>query len=103
MPCIGLEHLQWSLERLAARPDCLGLMFRHPIDGHDQIEPFPFACRLDAALPISNYLAAGGRAMHGLLDEPGFVSEVAPDHWPASVWTNLNKPEELQKFLESID
>ena len=102
MPCIGLEHLHWSLEGLAARPDCLGLMFRHPIDSRDQIEPFPFACRLAAARPISNYLATGGRTMHSLLDQPGFISEVTPDLWPASVWTNLNKPEELEEFLESI-
>jgi len=102
MPCVGLDHLQGSLSQLAARPDCLGLMFRRPIAGYDQIEPFPFACRVDAARIVAEHLAAGGRAPRGLLDQPGFISELPPDHWPTSVWTNLNRPEELQKFIESI-
>jgi molybdopterin-guanine dinucleotide biosynthesis protein A len=102
MPCIGFEHLRWTLSELAARPDCQGLMFRRRIDGQDQIEPFPFACRLGAAGAISGHLAAGGRAPRSLLDQSGFVSVLPPDHWPVAVWTNLNRPQEFQKFIESI-
>lgn len=102
MPCIRLEHLQWSLSQLIARPECQGLMFSRFVADQDQIEPFPFACRLDAVRAISNHLTAGGRAPRSLLDQPGFISIPSPDHWPASLWTNLNRPEELQKFIDSI-
>jgi molybdopterin-guanine dinucleotide biosynthesis protein A len=102
MPCIRAEHLQRNMGRLAARPECLGLMFHRPLAGQHQIEPFPFACRLEASGTISAHIASGRRAVHGLLGERGFISEAAPNDWPASVWTNLNRPEDLQKFLASI-
>jgi molybdopterin-guanine dinucleotide biosynthesis protein A len=102
MPCIGLEHLQSSLLQLVARPECQGLMFNRLVADQYQIEPFPFACRLSAASVISDHLTAGGRAPRSLLDQPRFISIPSPDHWPASLWTNLNRPEELQKFIESI-
>jgi molybdopterin-guanine dinucleotide biosynthesis protein A len=102
MPCIRAEHLRWGIARLSARPECLGLMLHRSLAGRDQIEPFPFACRRDAAGAASAHIASGRRAVHGLLDEREFISERAPDDWPASLWTNLNRPEELQQFLKSI-
>ncbi len=102
MPCIRPQHLQWSTSRLVAHPECLGSMLQRSLDGEDQIEPFPFACRREAAGAISAHLASGRRAVHGLMGERGFMAEPAPDHWPPSIWTNLNRPEELQTFLESI-
>jgi molybdenum cofactor guanylyltransferase len=102
MPLIRAEHLQWGVSKLSESPDCQGVMFRRQIEGRDQIEPFPFACRETAASAISDYLAAGGRSVHGLLDRPAFVSQFPPKHWPANLWTNLNRPEEFQKFVESI-
>jgi molybdopterin-guanine dinucleotide biosynthesis protein A len=102
MPCIRANHLRWSMSQLVARPECLGLMLRRALDGEEQIEPFPFACRRKAAGPVSAHLASGRRAVHGLLGEKGFIAEPAPHHWPASAWTNLNRPQELEAFLESI-
>jgi molybdopterin-guanine dinucleotide biosynthesis protein A len=102
MPCIRAEHLHWCISQTLARPKCLGLMSRRTRNGEDQIEPFPFTCRREAADAISAHLASGQRSVHHLLGEEGFVAEAAPIDWPISTWTNLNQPEDFQAFLKSI-
>jgi molybdopterin-guanine dinucleotide biosynthesis protein A len=101
MPCIRLEHLIWTVSRLTARPESLGLMFTRKLAARDQIEPFPFACRIEAADSVASHITSNRRAVHGLLDKPGFISEPAPEDWPPSIWTNLNHPQELHQFLKS--
>jgi molybdopterin-guanine dinucleotide biosynthesis protein A len=100
MPGVGREQLSWFTERLAARPECCGVMTRRIVEGEIQIEPFPLACRVDAAEIISQRLAGGYRSVHSLLDLPEFVAEPAPGDWPEEVWTNVNTPGDWEAFLK---
>jgi molybdopterin-guanine dinucleotide biosynthesis protein A len=102
MPAISAEHLQWIAERLISRPEIQGLMLRRIIDGKEEIEPFPFACRRDAATVVATQLASERRSLHSLAKLPAIGVEPAPAGWPASVWTNLNLPAEFQTFIDLL-
>jgi molybdenum cofactor guanylyltransferase len=91
MPAIEREQLEW----LATRPFDCGLMMTH----QSQIEPFPFAVRTSACDAISMQLAQNRRSVHAMLKLPGFASIEAPSNWPESIWTNLNEPADLERFL----
>lgn len=112
MPCVRAEHVLWAVSRMADQSDFLGVMFHRSTHGSETagqgnspgklIEPFPFACRKDAVPIIRAVLESGGRAMRELLKRPGFSALPAPREWPESVWTNLNRPEDLRQFVEAM-
>jgi molybdopterin-guanine dinucleotide biosynthesis protein A len=99
MPGIGTEQLQWMLDRLAADEKRLGVMSWRTVDGRRQIEPFPMACRRDAAKTIAGRISEGNLSVRSLTEIPGFAAEIAPVDWPKELWTNLNTEEEYDAFI----
>jgi molybdenum cofactor guanylyltransferase len=106
MPGVGSEQLNWVARKLMSDGRRLGLMLRRaPMRaGDESIEPFPSAYRTTAAKQIVEQLEQRQqRAVHSLLeiDGGGFAAVDAPGEWPASVWANLNTPEDLERFNSS--
>jgi molybdopterin-guanine dinucleotide biosynthesis protein A len=102
MPGVAASNLKWLGDRLLARPDLHGLMLQREIDGRNQIEPFPFACRRGAAPVIAAQMAEGQRSVHSLAKISRFAVESAPLDWSPATWTNLNFPEEFHAFMQSL-
>jgi molybdopterin-guanine dinucleotide biosynthesis protein A len=99
MPAIAREQLHWLIDQLVDHPARLGLMLRRPDNGDSRIEPFPFVCAKRASNLIAAHLHAGHRAVHSLLDYPDFAAIPAPVDWPARTWTNLNTPQDFDRFV----
>jgi molybdopterin-guanine dinucleotide biosynthesis protein A len=106
MPALGHHALVWVAEQLLVRIDAALLMtrrigFDNGTDG-PRIEPFPIALRAAAIEIVRRRLDEGRRSVHGLADEPGAVVLDAPAAWPETVWTNLNRPADVNRFLASF-
>ena len=113
MPGVAFPQLRWlasafSMER-SRRRDVCGLMTcremgpRPGWDGPERrTEPFPAAFHRDAAAPIRARLEAGRGSVQEIAAEPGFIVAAAPDTWAEAAWVNLNRPADLQAFLESV-
>jgi molybdopterin-guanine dinucleotide biosynthesis protein A len=95
MPDVHAMHFAWLIEQFSARPELLGLMLSR--DG--RVEPFPSIFRLAAAQTIRPRLSAKAQSVHGLSELLGFALVPAPAEWGDSVWTNLNRPADLEAFL----
>ncbi len=101
MPLLGPAQFRWLAERLAGRPDLLGVTARR---GDDSIEPLPCALRAAALEVVRDHLATGRRSLGSLLamgTPAGFAALPAPPDWTAEVWTNVNHPAEWAAFLKS--
>ncbi|HWE02572.1 MAG TPA: molybdenum cofactor guanylyltransferase [Tepidisphaeraceae bacterium] len=98
MPGVRLPHCAWLLHALHNDSPRLGVMSRRRILNEVQIEPFPCALRLDAISAVAGRLSQEKRSVQGLLSDPGFVAVDPPGDWPNEVWTNLNAPEDLERF-----
>jgi molybdopterin-guanine dinucleotide biosynthesis protein A len=98
MPQLEDWQLRHLLDALLQRPEALGLMFERTTDGRAHPEPFPLALRRDAIQPVRAALLASQRSVKGLLRNPRFQVLPAPLSWSASVWSNLNEPEDLKKI-----
>ena len=100
MPGIGNEQLQWLVSLLRARDDLDVLMPSRLVGGKVQPEPFPAAFRMGARPLVQRQLESGPSAgMQSLAKLPRGALVLSPQNWPDSVWTNLNRPEDLQAFL----
>jgi molybdopterin-guanine dinucleotide biosynthesis protein A len=100
MPGIMRELLQHLVEVVRDDSSVLGGMFVRNIEGLSRIEPFPCAVRLKASDAIARRLAAGHRAVHELINER-LITIAPPADWPETIWTNLNRPEDLEAFERS--
>lgn len=101
MPNVRREHLDWLIARLLVQPERLGVMAfcnTRSAEGAGRVEPFPLACRREAAEIISQRLAAGPRSVHALSQLPVFSAEPAPSDWHADIWLNLNFREDVEAF-----
>ncbi|HWE95015.1 MAG TPA: molybdenum cofactor guanylyltransferase [Tepidisphaeraceae bacterium] len=98
MPEIGPEQVRCLLDILRDDPKAIGAMLRRANADGTQIEPFPSAYRSAARQPIAARLKGARRSVHGLLQDPGFLSLDAPAHWPPGLWTNLNSPDDLRAY-----
>jgi molybdopterin-guanine dinucleotide biosynthesis protein A len=99
MPAVTAETLTPLLEFLSNAADARGVLFGRTVGGRILIEPFPSVFRQSLSQRIGERLKAGHRSMHGLVEER--VERVAPPgDWPDDVWTNLNRPEDLARFLQ---
>jgi molybdopterin-guanine dinucleotide biosynthesis protein A len=101
MPRIGRERLEWLIDRLAPS-DVAVLCSRRTAQG-GRVEPFPLVIRAGARHQIAARLASGRRAVYAITEEAGVRVVLAPPEWPDSVWTNLNRPEELEAFVRAGD
>jgi molybdopterin-guanine dinucleotide biosynthesis protein A len=99
MPRIGPPHFDFLIESMKSRTDCIGLMLRRRVDGEVRIEPFPSIFRMGARGPVSALLTSDRRSVRALCEQPGFADIPAPADWPERTWTNLNFPEDLERFL----
>jgi molybdopterin-guanine dinucleotide biosynthesis protein A len=87
------EHLRWIVEQ-GDRASAIALYLRRAASP-DGIEPLPLYLRRAAVPLIDQTLAAGRRAVRSFLSQPGILAIDTPLHWPDSVWTNLNTPDDL--------
>lgn len=99
MPCVERGHLDW-LANAIGRSGSLGVMSRRNEAPDSVIEPFPMVLRVEAASAVRSRVDRGRLSVHQLLEEPGFVALPAPASWGESVWTNLNRPSDVERFRE---
>jgi molybdenum cofactor guanylyltransferase len=92
MPCVTAGQLAWLLEQFAQRDGTLGLMTSRS----DQTEPFPSVYARGASDVIARDLAERQRSVHRLVAHKRFVVLPAPGDWDDKVWTNLNRPADVQ-------
>jgi molybdopterin-guanine dinucleotide biosynthesis protein A len=94
MPAVGPEQFDWLISRLADHPDAVAVMPQHG----GRIEPFPSIFRIAAISTVQGYLASARLSVQTLADRPRVVTVPVPADWDEIVWTNLNRPEELDAF-----
>jgi molybdopterin-guanine dinucleotide biosynthesis protein A len=98
MPSIGsaqLIHLAQQLRDLAAMES---IMLRRPASPEDRIEPFPSIYRRTFDATIRAQLQSGERSMQALSRHERVELLTAPPDWPPMVWTNLNRPSDVQAY-----
>jgi molybdopterin-guanine dinucleotide biosynthesis protein A len=98
MPGVRAEQLKFLVAQLDERAGAMGVMMRWG----GRIEPFPCAFRAGAAEVVARELLEGRRAVHSLCRHDGFVAIYAPLEWDARVWTNLNRPEDVEAFARDL-
>ena len=91
MPRIERSQLQWLAAALADRPGALGVMLKRG----EQVEPFPSAYCLGAAIVVRAHLRGSRRSVHGLLTDGSFEALAAPAEWESTTWVNLNWPQDM--------
>jgi molybdenum cofactor guanylyltransferase len=94
MPGVGPAEVGWLIQRL----DAVAVMCSRDVGGAASVEPFPLVIRTAARDAVSRRLGAGNRSVYSLREEVGVRVVPAPAGWPARVWTNLNRPEDLEAF-----
>ena len=98
MPLVSATHLHFLINSLDTISNCFGLMLRREVEGKSQIEPFPSVYRAQAYNAVAENKTAGTRALHALIQQPGFSVSDAPRDWPPDTWLNLNHPQDLADF-----
>lgn len=99
MPMVERADLAWFVAELAARRTAAGLMGTR---AGGAVEPLPCSMRPALALGIvSDHLASGRRSLHGLA-KGGDVQLVDAGPLPQRVWTNVNTPEEWERFEREL-
>jgi molybdenum cofactor guanylyltransferase len=98
MPGIDATHLRWLIEQYDPG-ETLGLMLRHGA----QVEPFPLICRANAIDAVRAGFSAGKRSVISLASHSHVRVIDAPREWNESVWTNLNTPDDVKKFIDGLD
>jgi len=93
MPLVERGQLRWLVSAMRHRPRALGLMLRHVV-----LEPFPSIYRRTAIDVVQRRLQSDRKSLASLAEEPGFETVEAPTQWDASVWLNLNTPEDLKQL-----
>jgi molybdopterin-guanine dinucleotide biosynthesis protein A len=94
MPGIRAGEVEWLMGRLAG----VAVMGAREVDGVERVEPFPLVVRTSAREMIARRLGAGLRSVYALREEAGVRVVTTPAEWPARVWANLNRPEDLEAF-----
>jgi molybdopterin-guanine dinucleotide biosynthesis protein A len=99
MPRIEREQMLWLGERLIEQPRAQGLMLAHAGAATNAIEPFPCALRKTATDILRQRLEGSDRSVYSLARSDDFSLSMIPADWPAVTWTNLNLPDDLDRFL----
>ncbi len=95
MPLLDGRCVSWLAGQLLIHPEAHGVMLRH----EGELQPLPAAFTRTLTDAVAKRLDEDRRALRGLADEDGVVVIDAPDFWPKAVWTNLNHPDDLDRFL----
>ena len=98
MPEVGIGQLTWLAEALDEWDDALGILMERPGEAQ-RIEPFPSIFHRDAAGLIRSRLQAGLGSVQSLPNTEEVFLLQPPIGWPERIWTNLNRPEDLQAWL----
>ena len=93
MPGIGAQQLVWLIGELKVWEDAMGVMC---LRTSGRLEPFPAAFRGEAVELVRRRLAGNDRSVHSLAEDQAIVALRCPRDWPESVWTNLNRPEDVR-------
>jgi molybdopterin-guanine dinucleotide biosynthesis protein A len=103
MPGIRDEHLRWITSQIRASNQ-IGAMCQRTMAGDGAIiEPFPLLLRRQAMERVWTRIASNRLSVVGLTEESGFRAVEAPTEWPTRVWENLNRIEDLQRFLHDSE
>jgi molybdopterin-guanine dinucleotide biosynthesis protein A len=94
MPEVVPTQLAWLRERAVELWDGEGVL----ITRGAMIEPFPSIFRQSAAPLIAARIDAKQLSVQRLVDDPSFIAVEAPHEWGEDVWTNLNRPEDVEAF-----
>lgn len=103
MPGLDAGHLEWVVARAMERPRAVAVMVQRRGEAGKRIEPFPSFYRPAFVVTASRRLEEGNRTMRTLVDEPGVDVIDAPDVWKESVWSNLNREEDVERFVRGIE
>jgi molybdopterin-guanine dinucleotide biosynthesis protein A len=94
MPGMGGDQLAFVGSQLESKPDAIGIMLKRA-----EIEPLPCALRRSCIPMIERRLAEQRRSVWGLSQETGMLTVAAASSWDESVWTNLNAPDDIARFV----
>jgi molybdopterin-guanine dinucleotide biosynthesis protein A len=98
MPCVSLRELTWICNQLSVT-DSLGVFCTRLRDGGREMEPFPSAFSISAKEAVVKHLGSGARSVQSLSTLAGFEPVSTPSDWPSDMWTNLNTPEDYERFI----
>jgi len=101
MPGIQRAQLLCLLDEMRKSPHRLGLMLRRSAEAK-AIEPFPSAFRAGAREIISRRIQGRNLSVQKLIEEKGFEISSAPPSWDSRTWANLNSPDDLTNFTNSM-
>jgi molybdopterin-guanine dinucleotide biosynthesis protein A len=93
MPLVTREMFEALVEALVRDPSLMGAMMRH----RDFVEPFPIALRVGVLESLRERLAHAERSVRALVDLPSFSCIDGPND--DALWTNLNHPDEFERFI----
>ena len=65
-------------------------------------EPLPLALRLkNGTSLIDQQLSAGQLSLRSLIGRSGVIVRRCPTDWPPEVWTNLNYPRDMERWIST--
>lgn len=100
MPGIGREQFEGLLGSISSGD--LGAAYeRRASDDEHVLEPFPLLIRRGALQMIERRTAGGLLSVAGMLGERQFAHLQTPAAWDDRIWTNLNRPADLDRFLRT--
>jgi molybdopterin-guanine dinucleotide biosynthesis protein A len=97
MPGMGRQPLEHLLT--LSREEELGTMYERKAPDR-VIEPIPLLVQSESQAVVRRRINAGLLSVARLQDEAGFTTVQAPGEWDDRIWTNLNRPADLQQFLQ---
>jgi molybdopterin-guanine dinucleotide biosynthesis protein A len=92
------EDVAWYVERLAERPDALGVM----ASSREGLEPLPCGLRLGAREIVKPRVEEGRRSLRGLTDDPRVCVLDGAGLGP-HVWMNANTPQEWDQVTGRLN
>lgn len=101
MPGLDPAALRWLWEETQSRPEARGVMLRRNAASGTLLEPFPSVFRRSMETDLRAFLEGGQRAMRALSGLAGVAVVDAPEAWGDRLWTNLNTPEDVERFHAS--
>ena len=99
MPGIGRAQVETLLS--SSGETDLGAMFERGTSDRI-VEPFPLLVQTRARSIVQARIDADQLSVNRLRDEVGFTTIPAPAGWDDRIWANLNRPEDMERFLNGV-